>query len=81
VNNILPGYTDTPRLEALATGLAGKNGMTEGEVRQGWIASVPMKRLAAPSETAEAIAFLASPKASYISGTSIPVDGARTGAL
>jgi 3-oxoacyl-[acyl-carrier protein] reductase len=81
VNNILPGYTDTPRLDNLAAGLSAKGGISEAEVRAGWIASVPMKRLADPSETAEAIAFLASPKAAYISGTSLPVDGARTGAL
>lgn len=81
VNNILPGFTDTPRLDALASAAASKNGKSEADVKKDYADSVPMKRLADPSETAEAIAFLASPQASYISGTSIPVDGARTGAF
>lgn len=72
VNNILPGFTDTPRLAALAP---------DEKTRQLWAESVPLKRIADPSETAEAIAFLSSSLASYISGVSLPVDGGRTGAL
>ena len=81
VNNVLPGFTDTPRLDALATGAAAKNGKTKAEIKKDWAESVPMKRLADPRETAQAIAFLASDQAAYISGTSLPVDGARTGAF
>ncbi len=72
VNNILPGFTDTPRLAALAPDEA---------TRKVWADSVPLKRIGDPSETAEAIAFLSSAQASYISGVSLPVDGGRTGAL
>lgn len=81
VNNVLPGYTDTPRLSALASGAAQRGGASEDAIRAAWAESVPMKRLADPSETANVIAFLASPLASYVSGVSIPVDGGRTGAL
>jgi len=81
VNNILPGFTDTPRLETLIGSAALKTGKSEADVRFEWAGTVPMQRVADPSETAEAIAFLASPAASYITGVSLPVDGGRTGAL
>jgi len=81
VNSVLPGYTETPRLESLITGAASKTGKSADEVRQGYIDSIPVRRLADPEETAAAIAFLASPLAGYISGTVLPVDGARTPAL
>lgn len=81
VNNILPGYTETPRLAQLATGAAQKSGASESDVRAEWAESVPLKRLGDPKETAKAIAFLASDAASYVSGIHLPVDGGRTGAL
>lgn len=81
VNNVLPGYTETPRLDALASGAAQKSGKTDGDIKNTWAESVPLKRLAQPEELAEAIAFLASAQGGYISGVSLPVDGGRTGAL
>lgn len=81
VNNILPGYTETPRLESLVQGAALKSERTIEVVRQEWADSVPARRLGDPMETAQAIAFLASPLASYVSGVQLPVDGGRTGAL
>ncbi len=81
INNVLPGYTETPRLAAIAADAALRMGASEEKIRNSWIESTPLKRLAEPKETAEAIAFLASPLASYISGVSLPVDGGRTGAL
>jgi len=81
VNNILPGYTETPRLEALIGGTAQRLGQSEEQIRKEWESSIPMQRFASPRETAEAIAFLASAHASYISGVQLPVDGGRTGAL
>ena len=81
VNNILPGYTETPRLDSLISGTAQRLGKSEAEVKQDWIDSVPARRLGDPVETAQAIAFLASPLAGYISGVQLPVDGGRTGSL
>jgi 3-oxoacyl-[acyl-carrier protein] reductase len=81
VNNILPGYTQTPRLDALLTGAAQKAQISVDQVKTEWINSIPLKRLGDPRETAEAIAFLASPAAAYISGVQLPVDGGRTGSF
>ena len=46
-----------------------------------WKAKVPMKRFAEPKEVAAAVAFLASPAASYVTGINLPVDGGRTRSL
>ena len=81
VNNILPGFTETPRLESLLSGAAAKASKSEDEIRSEWAKTIPAGRMGDPSETASAIAFLASKAAGYISGVSLPVDGGRTGAL
>lgn len=81
VNNILPGYTETPRLDAVASATASRTQKSEDDVKNEWIQSTPLRRLGDPRETAAAIAFLASPAAGYVSGVSLPVDGGRTGAL
>lgn len=81
VNSILPGYTETPRLDAVIAGTAAKTGVEPGRLRDEWEAAIPARRMGSPEETAAAIAFLASPLAAYISGTQIPVDGGRTGAF
>lgn len=81
VNNILPGYTETPRLESLVTGTASRTGKSVDDVKAEWLNTIPARRLGDPVETAQAIAFLASPLAGYISGTSLPVDGGRTPSL
>jgi len=80
VNNVLPGYTRTPRLQSLVDASV-KAGRTREEVERGLLASVPAARFAEPSEVAALIAFLASPAAGYINGTSIAVDGGRTRGL
>lgn len=81
VNNVLPGFTDTPRLAALIRGTAEKSGRSEQEVGTEMRASVPAGRFAEPRETAAAIAFLASREAGYINGINLPVDGGRTASL
>lgn len=81
VNNILPGFTETPRLSSLAAEAAARGGKSEEQVRKEWMDTIPLRRLADPRETAEAIGFLSSPLAGYISGVSLPVDGGRTGAF
>ena len=81
VNNVLPGYTLTPRLEALRTDAAQKNQKSETEIENQWKSAIPLGRFAEPREIAEAVAFLASPAASYINGINLPVDGGRTPSL
>ena len=77
INNVLPGFTDTPRLTQLRQGRAAKSGVSDQAVLDAWIAQVPEGRLAQPEETAQAVVFLASPAAAYIRGVSLPVDGGR----
>jgi 3-oxoacyl-[acyl-carrier protein] reductase len=81
VNNLLPGYTRTERVEELAHALAAREGLSEGEVRARWEAQIPVGRLGEPREFAALAAFLASERASYITGTSITVDGGWTRSL
>ncbi len=75
VNNILPGYTRTERVEELATMMAAKQGVSPSEFRARWEAEIPMRRLGEPREFAALAVFLVSERASYITGTSIQVDG------
>lgn len=75
VNNILPGYTRTERVEELAKAVAAKEEISEAEAAARWESEIPMKRLGEPAEFAALAAFLVSERASYITGTSIPVDG------
>ncbi|MEL7192470.1 MAG: SDR family oxidoreductase [Bacteroidota bacterium] len=81
VNNVLPGMTATNRLFQLIEKWSIDRSLTEEELVKGLKATIPAARFAEPEEVANAIAFLASPAASYINGTSIPVDGGRTGAI
>lgn len=81
VNNILPGYIKTGRLESLIHASAQRQSVEEGEVESQWRETVPMKRIGHPDEVAEVIAFLVSPAASYINGINVPVDGGRTPSL
>jgi 3-oxoacyl-[acyl-carrier protein] reductase len=81
VNNILPGATDTIRLKELAEIKSQKTGQSIEEIFQEMANESPMKRIAQPQEVAAAVAFLASPDASYINGINLPVDGGRTKSL
>lgn len=81
VNNVLPGYTATPRLDSLAKAVADRQGKTEDEIKKMWKAATPMGRFASPQEIAQAVAFLASPSAAFITGVNLPVDGGRTPCL
>ena len=81
VNNILPGATATLRLTGIISANAGKKSLPIEEVEAEMKKEIPMKRFALPEEIANAIGFLASPAASYITGVSLPVDGGRTGSI
>ncbi|MGB0981962.1 MAG: SDR family oxidoreductase [Winogradskyella sp.] len=81
VNNVLPGFTDTARLDQIIKVKAEREGTTEAEMETIMKTYVPAKRFAKPEETANAITFLASQCASYINGINLPVDGGRTKSL
>jgi 3-oxoacyl-[acyl-carrier protein] reductase len=75
VNNVGPGYTATDRLKELSKARAAAQGKTEKEVIDGWAVDAPVKRLGEPREVADAIVWLASERASYITGQTLLVDG------
>ena len=75
VNNILPGYTRTERVEQLNRATAAREGVAVDEVQRRIEAQIPMRRLGEPREFAALAAFLVSERASYITGASVQVDG------
>ena len=81
INNVLPGFTNTERLTELKKTLSEQKGISQEEVENAWLLTVPEGRLADPSELGKVVAFLSSPAASFVRGTSIPVDGGRTGSI
>ncbi|MFN2261397.1 MAG: SDR family oxidoreductase [Psychroflexus sp.] len=81
VNNILPGFTATGRLDNIIANKSKKQNKSENEVAEAMKNSVPAKRFGQPEELANAIAFLAGEAASYINGVSLPIDGGRTKSL
>lgn len=81
VNNVLPGYTKTQRLQSIIEAKSQKTGKAVPELEKEMIAMIPARRFAEPEEVAMAVAFLASPSAAYINGVSLAVDGGRTGCL
>jgi 3-oxoacyl-[acyl-carrier protein] reductase len=81
VNNVMPGYTRTERLVHLAEHNATARGTDVAAAYASWEREIPMGRLGEPEELAALVAFLASERAAYITGTSIPVDGGWIRAL
>lgn len=77
INNILPGFTNTERLDALRTAAAERRGISEEQVQAQWLSQVPEGRLGEPEELAAVAAFLASPAGAFVRGVSLPVDGGR----
>jgi 3-oxoacyl-[acyl-carrier protein] reductase len=75
VNNLLPGFTRTDRVQELARSAGGKAGSPNTDIISKWEKEIPMGRLGEPREFAALAAFLASERASYITGSSIAVDG------
>ena len=81
VNNVLPGYTTTARLESLIQHTAKTQNKTIEEVEKAMQTEIPLGRFGTAEEIAAVAAFLATPAASYVNGVSIPVDGGRTGSI
>jgi 3-oxoacyl-[acyl-carrier protein] reductase len=81
VNNVLPGATETGRHHDLIKARSEKTGMDIKMIEAGMLELIPLKRFAKPEEVANAVAFLASPAAAYITGINVPVDGGRTSSL
>jgi len=81
VNNLMPGYTRTERVEELARMMSEKQGITPAEFVARWEQEIPMRRIGEPREFAALAAFLVSERASYITGISVPVDGGWIKAL
>jgi 3-oxoacyl-[acyl-carrier protein] reductase len=75
VNNVCPGFTRTARLDGLAATISARSGAKPEEVFANWERQIPAGRLGTPQEFAAVVAFLASERAGYVTGTSIAVDG------
>ncbi len=81
VNSVLPGFTKTERLDYLAADISGRTGKSKEEVAAGWIGNIPVGRLGTPEELGSLIAYLASDRAGFITGTATTVDGGQNAGL
>jgi 3-oxoacyl-[acyl-carrier protein] reductase len=81
VNTVLPGFTDTERLQMLADATAQRSGGTRDSAYAGWVARTPVGRLGRAEELAATIAFLASDRAGFITGQAVLVDGGAVNTL
>jgi 3-oxoacyl-[acyl-carrier protein] reductase len=81
VNTVLPGYTETERLVALAESTGKRTGESLASVYDQWRAVTPAGRLGRPEELGAVIAFLASDRAVFVTGQSICVDGGAVRSL
>jgi 3-oxoacyl-[acyl-carrier protein] reductase len=75
VNNVGPGFTATDRLKELAKARSAALNKPEKEIFESWAADAPLKRVGEPRELADTIVWLASERASYVTGQTILVDG------
>ena len=77
INNILPGFTDTDRLDSLASSISERTGSPVEDITEEWLSGVPIQRLVDPLETAVAVTFLCLPSSGAIRGVSLAIDGGR----
>ena len=75
INNVCPGFTMTERVKELSLVVAKRQGISPEQVIKDWEARIPMGRLGRPEELADLVVFLASERASYMTGTTTQVDG------
>jgi 3-oxoacyl-[acyl-carrier protein] reductase len=75
VNAIAPGWTKTERVDEIMAARAQRNGSTPEQEAARQIAEIPLGRMGVPDEFADALVWLASPRASYVHGIVLPVDG------
>jgi 3-oxoacyl-[acyl-carrier protein] reductase len=81
VNNVLPGYTETGRIDQIVRDRTRATGKSEDDILATMRAGVPAGRFATPAETGGVIAFLCSPAAAYVNGVSLAVDGGRMNSI
>ncbi|MEM6829566.1 MAG: SDR family oxidoreductase [Bacteroidota bacterium] len=81
VNNVLPGFINTARITSLITNRSKAQHRSEEEIKEEMIRSIPAGRFGEPEEIADYIAFLCSKSGAYINGTSLRIDGGRTGSI
>jgi len=81
VNLLLPGQIATDRLSSLHSAMAQGSGVTPEQVRARSMAAIPAGRLGRPEEFGDMAAFLASPRAGFVTGCAIKVDGGQTATL
>lgn len=75
VNVVCPGYMATDRVAELSEGRAGEEGVSIGEILERTVSKIPVGRMGDPKELGDLVAFLASERAGYITGTTIQIDG------
>jgi 3-oxoacyl-[acyl-carrier protein] reductase len=81
VNNVLPGYTKTSRLDSLMTTRSQETGKSIDDIEEGYTKNIPLRRIGKAEEFGAAVAFLCSPAAAYINGINLPVDGGMLSTL
>ncbi|MEE4146818.1 MAG: SDR family oxidoreductase [Halieaceae bacterium] len=80
VNTVCPGWTRTGRVDQLLQARARSSGVGQEEIERTLLAAIPSKRIGEVNELADVVAFLASKNASYVTGTTLPVDGGAVSA-